>query len=248
MNMGFSRYLMTIRLKHSVKDLLYTNDTVSQISMNNGFPNTKSFTTLFKENYGMTPHVYREKHPVEKKDSFKEYPPEDAEQPVHSPEILGKLGVILNTLDQSYKNTQSKFEELSLDITAPGNIPISRPKHMVIVHELKELQKENIRAQILMAKREIGVDFVGISNLLKGEAISAEIETDEIIPTSSQYFKTDIALEFLKQQNLALFVRIDYQELTMDEENYLRKFGAFFEALSAIIWWFLFKRLAFSLL
>ncbi|OBW59477.1 beta-xylosidase [Solibacillus silvestris] len=227
MNMGFSRYLMTIRLKHSVKDLLYTNDTVSQISMNNGFPNTKSFTTLFKENYGMTPHVYREKHSVEKKDSFKEYPLEDAEQPVHSPEILGKLGVILNTLDQSYKNTQSKFEELSLDITAPGNIPISRPKHMVIAHELKELQKENIRAQILMAKREIGVDFVGISNLLKGEAISAEIETDEIIPTSSQYFKTDIALEFLKQQNLALFVRIDYQELTMDEENYLRKLEHF---------------------
>lgn len=227
MNMGFSRYLMTIRLKHSVKDLLYTNDTVSQISMNNGFPNTKSFTSLFKENYGVTPHVYREKHPVEKKDSFKEYQLEDAEQFINSPEILGKLGVILNALDQSYKNTQSKFEELSLDITAPGNITVSRPKHMVIVHELKELQKENVRAQILMAKREIRLNFVGISNLLRGEAISAEIETDEVIPTSSQYFKTDIALDFLKQHNLALFVRIDYQELTMDEENYCKKLEHF---------------------
>ena len=227
MSMGFSRYLMAIRLKHSMKDLLYTNKTISQISLNNGFPNTKSFTNLFKENYGMTPHVYREKHPVERTDLFKEYPLEDAEQFINSPEILGKLGVILNTLDQSYKNTQSRFEELSLDIAATDNLPISRPKHMVIVHELKELQKENVRAQILMAKEEIRLNFVGISNLLRGEAISAEIETDELIPTSSQYFKTDIALDFLKQHDLSLFIRIDYQELSMDEGNYCGKLEHF---------------------
>ncbi|WNS76425.1 helix-turn-helix transcriptional regulator [Bacillus sp. DTU_2020_1000418_1_SI_GHA_SEK_038] len=59
MGMGFSRYLMNIRLKHSMKDLLYTTDSISQIAMNNGFPNTKSFSAFFKEVYGMTPHVYR---------------------------------------------------------------------------------------------------------------------------------------------------------------------------------------------
>ena len=106
---------MTIRMKHSVKDLLYTNETISQIAMNNGFPNTKSFTNLFKESYGMTPNAYRESHPVEKMDSFKDYTQEDAEQFINSPEILGKLGVILNNLDQSYKNTKSKIEELSLN-------------------------------------------------------------------------------------------------------------------------------------
>jgi AraC-like DNA-binding protein len=58
MGMGFSRYLMNIRLKHSIKELLYTDHTIAQISMNNGFPNTKSFTTLFKEEYGVTPHHY----------------------------------------------------------------------------------------------------------------------------------------------------------------------------------------------
>lgn len=227
MGMGFSRYLMTIRMKHSVKDLLYTNETISQIAMNNGFPNTKSFTNLFKESYGMTPNAYRESHPVEKMDSFKDYTQEDAEQFINSPEILGKLGVILNNLDQSYKNTKSKIEELSLDLTTEKNMEISRSKHMVIVHELKELLKENVREQILMAKKEIRLNFVGISNLLRGEAISAEIETDELIPTSSQYYKADIAIDFLKQHDLALFVRIDYQEITMDEEKYCQKLGLF---------------------
>lgn len=227
MGMGFSRYLMNVRLKHSVKDLLYTNDTISQISMNNGFPNTKSFTTLFKENYGATPNAYRESHPVEKMDSFKDYPIEDTEQSINSPEILGKLGLILNKLDESYKSTKSKFEELYLDLTKTNNVEIQRPKHMVIVRELTELQKETVRSQIMMAKKEIRLNYIGVSNLLSGESISAEVETDEAIPTSSPYFKSDIALEFLKQNDLSLFIRIKYQEITLDEDNYLIKLERF---------------------
>lgn len=56
--MGFTRFLMRLRLRHSLKDLLYTGDTISQISLNNGFANAKSFGTLFKEVYGETPHQY----------------------------------------------------------------------------------------------------------------------------------------------------------------------------------------------
>ncbi len=91
MGMGFSRFLMNIRLKHSVKDLLYTDDTISQIAMKNGFANTKSFTSLFKESYGVTPHVYRENHSNEKMDSFESYPIEDAEQLINSPDILREI-------------------------------------------------------------------------------------------------------------------------------------------------------------
>ncbi len=43
MDMGFSRFLMNIRLKQSVKDLLYTKDSISSIAMKSRFPNTKSF-------------------------------------------------------------------------------------------------------------------------------------------------------------------------------------------------------------
>ena len=112
MGMGFSRFLMNIRLKHSVKDLLYTNETISQISMKNGFANTKSFTSLFKEMYGVTPHVYRENHSKEQMDSFQSYHIEDAETLIHSPEILAQLGTVLTKHDQTYSNTESRFEEL----------------------------------------------------------------------------------------------------------------------------------------
>ncbi len=95
MGVGFSRFLMDIRLKHSMKDLLYTSDSISQIAINNGFPNTKSFSTFFKEVYGMTPHVYRDSHYVQKEDSVQNFNKEDASKFIQTPEIVAKLSSVI---------------------------------------------------------------------------------------------------------------------------------------------------------
>ncbi|TSI11771.1 helix-turn-helix domain-containing protein [Lysinibacillus sp. BW-2-10] len=227
MGMGFSRFLNNIRLKHSVKDLLYTNDTISQISMKNGFANSKSFTNLFKEMYGVTPQIYRENNSKEQIDSFKNYQIEDVETLINSPEILTKLGDLLNQHDQSYRNAESQFEELRLDLSHSLNASLSRPRNILIIRELKELLKEDVRSQLLMVKDEMRLDYVGISNLLKGETITADVETDEIIATSSPYFKSDIALNFLQRNSLALFIKIEYQEITADEDKNFQKLYQF---------------------
>ncbi|WP_428911666.1 helix-turn-helix domain-containing protein [Niallia sp. Krafla_26] len=227
MGMGFSRYLMNIRLKHSVKDLLYTNETILQISMKNGFANTKSFTNLFKEMYGMTPHVYRETHREEQINSFESFSIEDAEAFIQSPEILANLGSILTKHDQSYSNSESRFEELRLDVSKSIDRKISRPCHVLIIRELKELLKDGVRSQILMTKEEMGLDYVGISHLLSGKTITEEVETDEEIATSSPYFKSDVALHFMKKNGLSLFIRIEYQEISTNEEVYFQKLYGF---------------------
>ena len=227
MGMGFSRFLMNIRLKHSVKDLLYTNDTISQISMKNGFANTKSFTSLFKEMYGVTPHVYRESHSKEQMDSIQSYHIEDAETLIHSPEILAQLGTVLTNHDQTYSNAESRFEELLLDVSKPINTKISRPNHVLIIGELKELLKQDVRSQVLMVQEEMELDYVGIRHLLSGNSITADVETDEIIATSSPYFKSDVALNFMKKNGLSLFIRIDYQEIVANEEKQFQKLYQF---------------------
>lgn len=61
MGVGFNRYLMEIRIKHAIKELLYTSNTIEKIAINNGFANAKSFSRLFKEMYQVTPKCYREK-------------------------------------------------------------------------------------------------------------------------------------------------------------------------------------------
>lgn len=234
MGMGFSRFLMNIRLKHSIKDLLYTDETISQIAMKNGFANTKSFSSLFKEEYGVTPHVYRENHPVQQIDSFQSFPIEDTETLINSPEILAELGNILSKHDQSYSNTESRFEELWIDVSKSINGKISLPDHILIIRELKELLKEDVRSQILMTKEEMGLKYIGISHLLTGKTITADVETDEEIATSSPYFNSDIALNFMEKNGLSLFVRIEYQEISKNEEFYFQKLYGFMKHCSQV--------------
>lgn len=60
-NMGqsFTKYMNEIRLNHAVKDIVYTDRSITRIAMDNGFPNLKSFHKAFKDVYNMTPNQYR---------------------------------------------------------------------------------------------------------------------------------------------------------------------------------------------
>ncbi|WP_158702803.1 GH39 family glycosyl hydrolase [Paenibacillus faecalis] len=58
----FSNYLNGVRLEHAMYDLLYTDETITQIAINNGFPNLKSFNKVFHEAYGQSAKQYRSSH------------------------------------------------------------------------------------------------------------------------------------------------------------------------------------------
>ncbi|KGM46024.1 helix-turn-helix domain-containing protein [Neobacillus niacini] len=225
--MGFSRFLMNIRLKHSMKDLLYTTDSISQIAMNNGFPNTKSFSTLFKEVYGMTPHVYRDNHYVQKEDSVKSYSNEDVSNFIHSPEMVAKLSSLMLDDQKTYSHTETRYEKLPLDLSKPATMKVNAPSHILEIGEIINLLNEDIRSQVLDVNRDLHLRFIGVRNLFSNTAIPQEVETDEEIPTTSPYFTIDRALEFLKQQNLSLFIRSDYMNISRNEEFYFTKLTQF---------------------
>lgn len=56
---NFTEYLTKLRLTHGVNDLLESEASIEQIAEKNGFPNSRSFVTAFKEEYRMLPSVYR---------------------------------------------------------------------------------------------------------------------------------------------------------------------------------------------
>jgi AraC-like DNA-binding protein len=61
MGMNFVDYVNNIRLFHAVDDLLYTNNSITSIALENGFPNVASLTRMLKTAYNMTPSEYRQK-------------------------------------------------------------------------------------------------------------------------------------------------------------------------------------------
>lgn len=227
MGMGFSRYLMNIRLKHSMKELLYTTDSISQIAMNNGFPNTKSFSSYFKEVHGMTPHVYRDSHQVEKEDSLQSYSKADVSNLIQSAEIIAKLSS-MNLEDQhSNSPTETKYEKLPITLSDYEPMKVNDPDHILIIGEIVELLKADVRTQIIDVKKDLQVKYIGVRHPISNTAIPPEVETDEAIPTTSPYFTIDRALEFLKEHDLSLFIRADYLDISREEEQYFTKLTQF---------------------
>jgi beta-xylosidase/AraC-like DNA-binding protein len=227
MGMGFSRYLMNIRLKHCMKDLLYTTDSISQIAMNNGFPNTKSFSTFFKEVYGMTPHAYRDSHIVQKEDSVQSYSKVDATNLIQSSEIIAKLSSMNLDDQQSYNHTEARYEKLPITLSGLEPMALHYPNHILIIGEISELLKEDVRSQILDVKKDLRLKYIGVRHPISNTAIPPEVETDEEIPTTSPYFNIDSAMAFMKRHDLSLFIRADYIDISRDEEQYFTKLNQF---------------------
>ena len=58
-SMTYKQYLMKIRLEHAVYEMIYTEDSLLDISIKCGFSSQHAFIDLFKKKYNMTPSEFR---------------------------------------------------------------------------------------------------------------------------------------------------------------------------------------------
>ncbi|EUJ34586.1 bacterial regulatory helix-turn-helix s, AraC family protein [Brochothrix thermosphacta DSM 20171 = FSL F6-1036] len=64
LGMSVGKYLKEIRLLYAIRQLETSHLSVGEIAINNGFPNVRSFSDVFKERNGMTPTEFRKKKPI----------------------------------------------------------------------------------------------------------------------------------------------------------------------------------------
>lgn len=58
--MGFAEYVVKIRLEKAKNLLKHTDDKISDVASKSGFKNDTYFITLFKREFGISPHKYRQ--------------------------------------------------------------------------------------------------------------------------------------------------------------------------------------------
>jgi len=58
---SFFHYLQKIRMESAMKSLIYGNDTILRIALDNGFANPKAFSSTFAKQYNDTPSAYRKR-------------------------------------------------------------------------------------------------------------------------------------------------------------------------------------------
>jgi len=59
MGISYIKYLNTLRLESSYKDLVNTDLSITHIAIENGFPDSKTFNKTFRAVYGINPREYR---------------------------------------------------------------------------------------------------------------------------------------------------------------------------------------------
>ena len=57
---NYLQYVKKVQLQYATENLLKTDESITNIAYNNGFPSVKSFIRMFKEIYHCTPKMYRE--------------------------------------------------------------------------------------------------------------------------------------------------------------------------------------------
>lgn len=58
---NYKSYLQSIRVEYAHKELLNTERTISEIALENGFPNSKALANAFQKKYGLLPSEFRKK-------------------------------------------------------------------------------------------------------------------------------------------------------------------------------------------
>lgn len=58
---NYKSYLQSIRVEQAYKELANSNHTISEVALNNGFPNSKALTKAFLKRYEMLPSEYRKR-------------------------------------------------------------------------------------------------------------------------------------------------------------------------------------------
>lgn len=56
---NFKTYLKSVRVEYAFRELADTEHTISEVALNNGFPNSKAFSKAFRERYGILPSEWK---------------------------------------------------------------------------------------------------------------------------------------------------------------------------------------------
>lgn len=176
----FSHYLTQIRLENAHPQLIHTEDSITAIALNNGFPNIAAFHRAFREKYGDSPGSYRSKH------QFDDLAPANTE-----------ISRIPNVPDEEPMT-------LSIHRSASEAAPYEKPwRDTINIGSLKEALRVSFHDNFLEYQRMLPVKYVRFTDIFSEEIVYLDPQTDEF-----NFTTLNVILEFFCQAGVVPFVEL----------------------------------------
>lgn len=210
LGIGFLHYINDKRLEAALNDLMYTNDTVLKIALQNGFANANAFTHAFKNKYGEAPSQFKQ-HLHQKT----KLTPAKAHYQLLDLEDIEDLTELTNYL----KTTQ--YSHSQLDTEAPAspqiNSQVSHPHkihtpYMLRIGKLAEALSLEVQQQLQLAQKTLTPELIHCEGIFN----------DGICQRDSQsiyhFYEYNQLFLFFQKVNLIPFIQINISLLI--EQNY----------------------------
>lgn len=165
MGITFKKYINNLRLGDAVNLLLSTDRSVDDIAAECGFPNTRSFVALHKEEYGCLPTEHRKNqgnsllYQEKNNENYLDFKKTD---------YLSKLAVFINSDDnhadvQPVKASESVYT--SVDTEKPVCVLRHTFKKFCSVGRASDILKQNVRNMLIELQNDVRFEYIKFHGL-----------------------------------------------------------------------------------
>ncbi len=201
MGMNFVDYINNIRLFHAVDDLLYTDKSIMNIALDNGFANAAAFNELFRKTYNAKPSEYRQQMRVTETNES------DMEKEQEIKVINERVNSYLeNNMISAPIDISKENDYTILDV----NDTKEYKKHwnkMINVGRAGDLLRSDMQEHLLIFKEEIGFEYVRFWDIFGTDLFINESNEEG----NYNFEKLDKILDFLVENGLRPYIEMGYK-------------------------------------
>ncbi|MBZ9685403.1 helix-turn-helix domain-containing protein [Clostridium estertheticum] len=220
MGMNFSTYINSIRLQHAAKDLVYADMSISQIALDNGFSNEKSFLNTFKEGYGDTPSQYRKKI----KNNLNDFV-EQKSQAINYLELDSSnvFTTLFKYLNIKNKPNRDEREFILKDLGAVDVSKVSRKinhnwKMLTTIGKAKDGLFAEVQKQLEKIQKDIGFKYIRFHGIFDDEMMV--YDEDEAGNPIFNFSYVDKLFDFFYSVGLKPFVELGFMPSKLAKASY----------------------------
>ncbi len=207
----FLSYVQSLRLKHSIHDILYSEKSLTRIAMDNGFPNSAAFIRKFKQEYGLTPSEYRKS--VMLPESPLPAVPENAKDSAMHSDIAAIVRAYLDSHSIHPGLTPFSCRESIHVSRNPKSVNANKAfckPWMKLLHvgNASNLLRYDVREQVRQLHDELHFEYLYIGNLLH-PSMNIDIDNTTGKPNFSEIRKV---LDYIVSLGMHPYIELETQE------------------------------------
>lgn len=205
---GLIDFLNTLRIKKSIGDLIHSNKSIIEISIDYGFNNSKTYHRLFKKIYKISPGEYKKKYSSTNKINIKEN--------THYDTLKQFCTCFSSTNDEIIKKN---IEMNSVDLKNTSKAKTNNYwKKILALGKASEGLKGEVQNQIKELISEIDFEYIKINSIFSNELyIYSE---DENGKSYYNFAYIDKLLDFFINSKLKPFINIGYMPSQLKSNDY----------------------------